>query len=436
MQNESPLYYEPFDPSCRAGLFDTYARLHREAPVRQCESGVWTVVRLDDVRILYTRTEAFSNRPNGAETVRPTVDMSDSSIAEKLAPIFEAMLLDTKELLSSSVIVGADPPIHTRIRGSVNRAFTRGRIEALRGYIEEEVARCLEGLDHAPTFDVYADLAIQIPLRVMTRLFGLPASDDEKFQRWALMLATQLNAHETRGTATWLATHYSLISEFADYFVPLMTERAKNPGADLLSDIMAAEKDALTASEGVLFVLTLLGAGIETTANLIGNVTVELLRNPDQLDLLLADPALVDAAIEESLRYDSPFQFVFRETTSDIELSGVTIPGGSIVLNMIGAANHDPAHFNDPDRFDITRKPAHVGFGQGIHFCLGAALARMEARAALRGILPHLREFALDEEHIVDRPSLLIWGRLQIPLVRRSMATSGGTAQVGLQSEG
>jgi cytochrome P450 len=179
-----------------------------------------------------------------------------------------------------------------------------------------------------------------------------------------------------------------------------------------------------------------LGAGIETTANLIGNVTVELLRNPDQLDLLLADPALVDAAIEESLRYDSPFQFVFRETTSDIELSGVTIPGGSIVLNMIGAANHDPAHFKDPDRFDITRKPAHVGFGQGIHFCLGAALARMEARAALRGILPHLREFALDEEHIVDRPSLLIWGRLQIPLVRRSMATSGGTAQVGLQSEG
>jgi cytochrome P450 len=362
--------------------------------------------------------------------------MSDSSIAEKLAPIFDAMLLDTKELLSSSVIVGADPPIHTRIRGSVNRAFTRGRIEALRGYVEDEVARCLEGIDDAPTFDVYVDLASQIPLRVMTRLFGLPAADDAKFQRWALALAGQLNAHETRGTAPWLATHYSLISEFADYFVPLMTERAKNPGADLLSDIMAEENDALTASEAVLFVLTLLGAGIETTANLIGNVVVELLRNPDQLDLLLADPALVDAAVEESLRYDSPFQFVFRETTSDIELSGVTIPGGSIVLNMIGAANHDPAHFDDPDSFDITRKPLHLGFGQGIHFCLGAALARMEARAALRGILPHLREFALDEEHIIDRPSLLIWGRTQIPLVRRSMATSGGTAQAGLQSEG
>ena len=348
-----------------------------------CESGVlksfaWTMFAS------CTHARWFSDRPNGLETVRPTVDMSDSSIAEKLAPIFETMLLDTKELLSSSVIVGADPPIHTRIRGSVNRAFTRGRIEALRGYIEEEVARCLEGIDHAPTFDVYADLASQIPLRVMTRLFGLPASDDEKFQRWALILSTQLNAHETRGTASWLATHYSLISEFADYFVPLMTERAKNPGADLLSDIMAAENDALTASEGVLFVLTLLGAGTETTANLIGNVIVELLRNPDQLDLLLADPALVDAAIEESLRYDSPFQFVFRETTSDIELSGVTIPGGSIVLNMIGAANHDPAHFDDPDRFDITRKPSHLGFGQGIHFCLGAALARMEARAALR----------------------------------------------------
>ena len=419
MAQDSPIYYEPFDPECHDGLFATYARMHREEPVRQCESGFWTVVKLDDVRTIYNRTDLFSNQPNGSETMRPSVDMENPEIAERLGPVFDAMLLDSSELLSSSVIVGSDPPLHTRIRASVSRAFTRRRIEALKGFIEEEVARCLEGIDSAATYEVNEDLASQIPLRVMTRLFDLDPSDDVRFRAWAYAIASQLNAEDTRGSAAWLETHYKLISEFAAYFVPLMEERAKNPGTDVLSDIMAEETDALNASESVLFILTLLGAGIETTSNLIGNVVVELLRHPDQLEMVLADPSLVDAAIEESLRYDSPFQFNFRQAKVDVELSGVTIPAGSVILNMIGAANHDPDHFVDPDTFDITRKGPNVGFGLGIHFCLGAALAWMEAQAALRGILPYLRDFALDEDGIVDRQNLLIWGREKVPLVRR-----------------
>ena len=269
-------------------------------------------------------------------------------------------------------------------------------------------------------FEVNDDLATQIPLRVMTRLFGLDPADDVKFRDWAYRLASQLNTENSRGSAGWLEAHYTLIGEFADYFVPLIQERTVNPGADLLSDIAAEESDALNASETVLFILTLLGAGIETTSNLIGNVVVELLRHEDQLEMVLDDPPLVPAAIEESLRFDSPFQFTFRQAKVDAELSGVVIPGGSLILNMIGAANRDPAHFVDPDRFDINRAGPHMGFGQGIHYCLGAALARMEAEAAITRLLPHLRDFALDEEGIVDRASILIWGREKVPLVRRS----------------
>jgi cytochrome P450 len=413
-----PLYFEPFDPACREGIFDTYARLHREAPVRRCESGYWTVVRLDDIRTLYTRTDLFSNRPNGTETMRPDVDMDDPEAASRLGPVFDSILLDTKELLAATVITGSDPPFHTQIRKSVSRAFTRARIDALREFIDEEVGRCVRDIRDASRFDVINELAAHIPLRVMTRLFGLDPRDVERFRQWANAMAAQLDAEENRGSIAWKERHYRLIGEFADYFVPLMSQRAANPGSDLLSDIMAAEDDALSASEAVLFIFTLLGAGSETTTNLIGNVVVELMRHPDQLKMVIADPDLVPAAIEESLRYDSPFQFTFREAKVDVELSGVQIPAGSKVLNMLGAANRDPSHFADPDRFDITRKSQHMGFGQGIHFCLGAALARMEANAAVRALLPHLADFTLDEEGIVDRTSLLIWGRSRVPLKR------------------
>ncbi len=425
MSEDDALYFEPFDLNCRTGLFDTYARLHREAPVRQCESGFWSVVRLEDVRSLYTRQDLFSNRPNGGDSSNPPVDFDIPEVAERLGPVFETMLLDSKELLSASIIVGVDPPLHTKIRGSVNRAFTKTRIEALRGFIDEEVAACLEQIDSATTFDIIGELGIEIPLRVMVRLFGLDPQDNERFRSWVRTSSSQWNAEEPRGSAGWLEAHYKMISQFADYFLPLMEERQKNPGTDLLSDIMALEDDVMNASEVVLFILILLAAGIETTSNLIGNVVVELLRHPKQLAMVVADPSLVPAAIEESLRYDSPFQFTLREAKVDAELSGVTIPAGSLILNMIGAANHDPAHFVDPDQFDITREQQpHVGFGQGIHYCLGAALARMEAQAALRGILPYLPDFALDEDGLVERASLLIWGKEKIPLVRRVSAVA------------
>lgn len=418
----TPLYFEPFDISCRVNLFDTYRRLHAEAPVYQTPSGWWAVSRFDDVRRMYTETSVFSRRPNGNDTMRPIVNFDDPAIAERLRPVFDTMVLDAQELMTSAVIVGADPPVHTRMRRSVNKAFTRPRIEALRGFIAGEVDRCLTGIGGADVFDVNNDFATNIPLSVMTRLFGLDRANDEKFRHWALALASQLDAKIDFGSATWMERHYRLISDFADYFVPIVEERKRHPGPDLISDVVAGEDDVLNASEAVIFIFTLLGAGIETTSNLIGNAVAALMRRPSQLRLVEENLDLVADALEESLRFDSPFQFTFREATTDVNVSGTTIPAGSRILNMLGAANRDPAHFTNPDVFDITRKAAHMGFGHGAFFCLGAALARLESGVAVRALVPHLRDFELDEDNVVRRESLLIWGHTSIPLRRRHRA--------------
>lgn len=419
MLTETPLYYEPFDPSCRAGLFETYQRLHHEAPVLHTQSGMWVVSRMDDVRTIHTHTDRFSNRVNGSEALLPTVDPDNPDLAARLRPVFDQMLLDSKELLTSTVIVGADPPIHTAHRNSVNKAFTRRRIEDLRTFVREEVGKCLADIETADVYEVVDSLAGVIPLRVMERLLGLDPKDSKDFKRWAYALAAQLNADETRGSVEHVGAHFDLLKDFSDYFIPIMRERKANPGDDLISAIMLEVDDVLTASEAILFILTLMSAGIETTSNLISNVIVSLMALPDQLKLVLDDPSLVPAAIEESLRFDAPFQFSFREAAEDVELSGVTIPKGAMIILLIGAANHDQKYFENPSRFDLTRKSQHVGFGSGIHFCLGAALARMETQVSITGILPHLPSFTLDPEAVVPRNSLLMWGPEAVPLVRR-----------------
>jgi cytochrome P450 len=424
MQTDSPVYYEPFDPACRDGLFETYARLHDEAPVYHTRSGMWVVSRMDDVRTMYSRPDLFSNHAQGSEAMVPTVDPGNAALAERLRPVFASMLLDSRELQRADVLVGADPPIHTLQRNSVSRAFTRRRIEALRGFVEEEVGKCLEGIDKASSYDVVDSLANVIPLRVMERLFGLDTSNSRNFKRWAYALAAQLNANENRGSVEHIGAHYDLLKEFSDYFVPLMRERRENPGSDLISDIMTNEDDILNASETVLFIITLMSAGIETTSSLIGNVVVSLMAFPDQIGLVLADPSLVPAALEESLRFDSPFQFSFREATQDVELSGVRIPKGGLIILLIGAANRDEKYFADPGRFDLTRAAQHVGFGKDIHFCLGAALARMESQIAIERLLPYLPAFELDPGAVIARPSLIMWGRERVPLVRRPVAAS------------
>jgi cytochrome P450 len=428
MAGKASLYFEPFDSSCRPTLFETYARLLDEAPVFRTPSGMWAVSRFDDVREVYRHPERFSNRPNGSATIIPPVDAQNEELVERLRPIFAEMLLDARELLGATVIVGSDPPQHTVQRNSVNRAFHPRRVTALREFIETEAARCLAGIEAAGEYDMIARLAEPVPLRVIGRLLGLDPDDEPHFRRWAAALISHLDVDIDRTATDHLVAHYDFIRDFANYFIPLIEERRKNPGEDLISDIMQATGDVLTSAEAILFILILIAAGSDTTTNLMGNLTVSLLGNPEQLEMVADDHALIPAALEESLRFDSPFQFQHREALEDVELSGVEIPKGSIVLLLLGAANRDPRHFDDPDRFDITRNPQHIAFGQGVHFCVGAPLARLEARTVMESLVPWLPEFTLDPAETEFRDSMLIWGRKSVPLRRRSPAAAAGAA--------
>jgi cytochrome P450 len=419
------VYYEPWDPACREGLFETYQRLIHEAPVYQAPSGTWVVSSYEGVESIFNSPELFSNRPNQDETIGfpPKVDLNDQeSMATmvQLAKLAESLPLNFEELLTARVIVGADPPQHTRQRKIVNRGLTARRVGAFQGRIDEIVAQCLAGIDGRDHFELVSELAIPVPVGVIADLLSVTPDRYADVRRWSDMVAN-LPQSEGRGSPETMFKLFGMLQELADYFVPLIEDRRRNPQDDMISDLVrAVEVDTMTVTETVLFLLVVMSAGNETTTNLIGNTVVELLRNHDQLDLLMAHPELVPGALEEGTRTQSPFQFLFRETLKDVDVCGTTIPKDSVIAILVGAANRDPSRFVEPDRFEITRTTPHLGFGKGIHFCLGAPLARLEAQRTLTAFLPHLKRFTLDPDVGLELgDSLLIRGYKRIPLTTR-----------------
>jgi cytochrome P450 len=419
------LYYEPWDPACREGLFDTYQRLIHEAPVYRAPSGTWVVSSYEGVEYIFSNPDLFSNRPNQDETIGfpPKVDLNDEeSLATltRLAKLAESLPLDFNDLLVARVIVGADPPQHTRQRKIVNRGLTARRVGMFKDRIDEIVAECLEGIEGRDRYELVSELAIPVPVGVIADLLSVTTDRYADVRRWSDMVAN-LPQGEGRGSPETMFKLFGMLQELSDYFVPMIEDRRENPRDDMISDLVrAVEVDTMTVTETVLFILVVMSAGNETTTNLIGNTVVELLRNPDQLDLLLSRPDLVASALEEGTRTQTPFQFLFRETLQDVDVCGTTIPKDSVIAILVGAANRDPSRFEDPDRFDITRHTPHLGFGKGIHFCLGAPLARLEAQRALTALLPHLPRFQIDPDADLQLgDSLLIRGYKQIPLVAR-----------------
>jgi cytochrome P450 len=419
------LYYEPWDPACREGLFDTYQRLIHEAPVYRAPSGTWVVSSYEGVEYIFSNPDLFSNRPNQDETIGfpPKVDLNDDqSVATmtRLAKLAEGLPLDFNDLLVARVIVGADPPQHTRQRKIVNRGLTARRVGMFKDRIDEIVAKCLDGIEGRDRYELVSELAIPVPVGVIADLLSVTTDRYADVRRWSDMVAN-LPQGEGRGSPETMFQLFGMLQELSEYFVPMIEDRRENPRDDMISDLVrAVEVDTMTVTETVLFILVVMSAGNETTTNLIGNTVVELLRNPDQLDLLLSRPELVASALEEGTRTQTPFQFLFRETLQDVDVCGTTIPKDSVIAILVGAANRDPSRFEDPDRFDITRNTPHLGFGKGIHFCLGAPLARLEAQQALTALLPHLPRFAIDPDADLELgDSLLIRGYKQIPLVAR-----------------
>ncbi len=235
--------------------------------------------------------------------------------------------------------------------------------------------------------DVVADMAFPLPAKVIAELLGVPAEDWDIFQRWARVDSSELAVSRQEAGC-------SMQAEMSDYFSALLKERRRVPREDLISTLSTAEVDGERLSEYDLvnFCTLLLAAGQETTKNLIANAIVCFTDHPEAMDRLIREPALMPTAIEEVLRYLPPVWFLFRQTKTDVDLAGQHIPANQVVLTWLASANRDPAQFPDPDRFDITREPnRHLAFGHGIHFCVGAPLARLEAKIALPMMLDQLK---------------------------------------------
>ena len=313
-------------------------------------------------------------------------------------------------------LILSDPPTHTRLRALVSRAFAPRAIERLRPSIGRLVEAQLDRVTEAGHMDVMADMARVLPVAVIATLLGVPAEDHERFRRWTERLAMAL---DPRFVWTSREDGERAVAEMHDYLGDLAEERRRHPRGDLLSGLLASDEagDRLARAEVLATVTLLLFAGSETTANLIGNGIAALLAHPGELARLAADPALMPSAVEEFLRYDSPVQCVIRVVGSAVDYGAKTIPAGQRLVLAIAAANRDPARFPDPDRLDVGRDArAHLAFGAGIHFCLGAALARLEAGAAIAGMLRRLRHVRPAEPGPQRRPTLLLRGFESLPI--------------------
>ncbi len=310
----------------------------------------------------------------------------------------------------------ADPPDHTRLRALVSRAFTPRTVEGLRGRVEAIVAEHLDTVADQGGMDVIAALAYPLPVIVIAEMLGIPAEDQARLKHWSdemvrgMGMSTPEDDRRSRQARR----------EMRAYFEGVASARRREPREDLLSALLAAEEqgDRLSTDELYETVELLLVAGHETTTNLIGNGLLALLRDRDQLELLRRDPSLIERAIEELLRYDSPVQATTRIVPEDIPFDGHVFRAGQQVALLLGAANRDPEQFADPDRLDVTREDVrHVSFGHGIHFCLGSPLARLEAPIAFRALLERFPEMRLDDT-ITPRwkDNMILRGLQQLPV--------------------
>lgn len=383
-----PINYTPFSQDVRQDPYPYYAELRRLAPVYQVEgAGLWTVARYDDVLTVLKDHQSFSSAPMNFQSAR------------------ESFLGG-----NAATIIGSDPPDHTRLRNLVNRGFTPRRIAALEPRIRAIADDLVAGLSNRAQFDVIADFAIPLPVTVIAEMLGVEPARHVEFKRWSDSVVTLISGAPTDEQRPLLQGH---LAAFRDYFLGVVDERTAHPREDLISTLVRAKEaeKALTAQEVIAFAALLLVAGNETTTNLIGNAILALLDHPDELAKVRGNPALVSNLVEEALRYDAPVQGLFRMTTRDVSLAGATIPAGSMVMPLFASANRDERQFSEPDRFNVTRNAdGHIAFGFGVHYCLGAALARLEACVALEALLRRCPNLTRDQGRVEYLDSVFLRG--------------------------
>ncbi|MBV9790848.1 MAG: cytochrome P450 [Chloroflexi bacterium] len=370
-------HFNPMAPAHQRNPYPNYAEARRDTPVFYSEAyDMWFVTRYADVAAALKQTHIFSS--------------SGSVQGAELSPVAQALL--QKNIGSATIMVESDEPNHTRIRSVLNKAFTPQRIFKLEPAIREIANSLIDAFSADGHADLVPQFALPLPGLVICDLFGIPREDLPQVKRWADDWVTLLSV--ALPEEQQVACVQSMVA-FQNYLRDQLLQRQQNPREDLLTVMLPVEYGGtanLSMEEAFYNAMSAMVAGYETTTNLIANAVTMLFKHPEQYQQLRENPAMLQHAVEELLRIDTSIQGLFRTTTQEVTLSDVTIPANARVFLLYGSANHDPAQFPNPERFDIQRPNAreHLTFARGIHVCIGQALARLEIRVALELLLQRL----------------------------------------------
>jgi len=388
------VYYDPFDPGIDRDVHAVWARLREEQPVYWNDRyGFYALSRFTDVWNGYHDTATFSS----------THGVMPESLDEPIG---------------MPLVIFMDPPEHDWMRKLVTPAFTPRRIAALESIVAELVSQYLDPFAGAPGFDYVEDFGALLPAMVIGHMLGVAEADRDMVRHWF-----DATLHHEEGSTGISAAGLEALGAIHGYATSLIAERRRQPGDDMISVLLDVEVDMgsgprrLTDDELTSFVVLLAGAGVETVARLLSWAAVTLARHPGERQLLAGDPSLIPGAVEELLRYEAPSPVNGRWTLRPYLAHGVEIPAGSKVLLLNGSANRDRREFDDPDRFDVRRKVRrHISFGYGAHFCIGAALARLEARIALEGTLARFPHWDIDPAELVPVQTSTVRGFSSVPI--------------------
>ena len=391
-------------PEFLADPYPAYRRLLREFPVcRDGPSNTWFVSRHADVHTLLRDPRLSSDQ----------LDI----YMERLPAEERAAAAPLRDVLTHRLLL-TDNPTHHRIRGLIQQAFTPRRIEAMRHIIQETIDDLLDRVESAGRMDLIGAFADPLPSRIIAGMLGLPPEERGRYKAWtddiyAFMGLSAAPVGERARQAT--ASVRQLTAHLGDVFAAVR----RQPRDDLLSALVAAreQEDRLTETELFSNVVGLINGSHETTTNLIGNTVLTLLQNPEQRERLAAEPGLLANAVEEGLRYESPIQMISRRASEDVRIGAVTVQRGERVAFLVGAANRDPEVFSDPDRFDVTRPEIkHLAFGGGPHFCIGAALGRLEGQLAIESVFRRFPRLRLAKAEVCWRPYPVFRGLRALPV--------------------
>ena len=390
---QSGVVWFPLDPNFIANPYPTYRELRERDPYHPSPlTKALVVSRYDDVDAVLRNYKVFSNERG------PVGTRNRRNIGERIENELQPSMLSL------------DPPDHTRLRGLVSRAFTPRQVAGMEDHIRATAHALLDEVEGENEFDLMANLAALLPTVVIAEMIGVPTEDRQQFKSWSDRFARVLEPNLTQDE---LGDVFNSAMLFDEYFKGIVAEHRDDPRDDLVSRLIEAEEegDKLTEDEMIVTLRLLLVAGNETTTNLIGNGLKALLEHPDQLELLRQRPELVDNAIEELLRFDSPVQVDGRTVLDEFQIDRHTLKPGRPVSLLIGGANRDPEEFSDPEVLDITREDAgNISFGRGIHHCLGAPLARLEGKIAFEALLERFGDIGFGTRTPEYKPNIVLRG--------------------------